>query len=355
MLDTLAHAINVLGKYVLESACNFHHSLSASSKNFILLTCRVLSWVLFTLARPVLYVWNGARSVHRRKIKKQASGEFLAACENGNKDDMRELLAEHGDSINVNLVRNRNGDTGLHLACRGGHATIAESLLDVRKKVVNVNIENSVGETPLMIASSAGHLAIVKRLLKARGLKLKDGYGEKPILRGVENEHYEAAKLVLLAIVNREGVAADTRLRNILDKLDRCLDLSKKAKYAKTPVEKLQYSLSMDIYKKSILEVIGPDEASSSKAAAAKTPSKKRTIKESIEELKEFLECSICFEQFENLKIFACINDHWICMNCLPQNESCPFCRVYFNKHPPTRRITSEKFLKILVQIKSDQ
>ena len=295
------------------------------------------------LEKYIKYVYK----VRRSRISERL---FLEACDTGDKVAMRSLLTEYGDSLNVNLVRKRNGDTGLHLACRGGHATIAESLLDVRKKVVNVNIENSRGETPLMIASSVGHTAIVKRLVKAKGLKLKDEYGEKSMLKAVENEHYETAKLVLTAIVSKEGVSVDARLRNVLDKLDRCLDLSKKVKTTKSQVERHQHSLSLDIYKRSIIEVIGPTESS----CQAPKPSKKKSLKESLAELKEFLECSICFEEFENLKIFACINDHWICMKCLPQNESCPFCRVDFDKHPPSRRITSEKFLQILVDLKSD-
>ena len=199
-----------------------------------------------------------------------------------------------------------------------------------------------------MIASSVGHTAIVRRLLKAKGLKLKEEYGEKSILKAVENEHYETAKHVLTAIVSKERVTADGRLRSILDQLDRCIDLSKKARGAKSQVERQQCSLSLDVFKKSIFDVISPKEL------PPVSQSSQKTMKESIDDLREFLECSICFDEFENLKIFACINDHWICMRCLPQNESCPFCRVDFDRHPPARRITSEKFLQILVDLKSD-
>ena len=100
--------------------------------------------------------------------------EFLNACKTGDRVTMRALLSEHESVINVNLVRNKDGDTGLHLACRAGHMVIAESLLDVQEKVVNVNIENLKGETPLMIASEAGHVAIVRRLLRMIIMKLPD-------------------------------------------------------------------------------------------------------------------------------------------------------------------------------------
>lgn len=149
---------------------------------------------------------------------------FLEACEKGNKVEMRALLSEHEDSLNVNLVRSSNGDTGLHLACRAGHTIIAESLLDVKKKVVNVNIENAAGETPLMVAAVAGHLAIVRRLLKAKGLKLKE-YGEKALLEAVRNGQYDAAKLILDSVVKKEGVLDENKLQNIQDKLECCLQI----------------------------------------------------------------------------------------------------------------------------------
>lgn len=134
----------------------------------------------------------------------------------------------------------------------------------------------------------------------------------------------------------------------MLDYLDRCIDLSKKAQATKSDVEKQKHSLTLDMYKKSIYDVIKPKEL------PTVSQSTQKTMKESLDDLKEFLECSICYDLFKDLKIFACKNDHWICIRCLPQNESCPFCRVDFDQHPPARRITSEKFLQILVNMKSD-
>ena len=62
------------------------------------------------------------------------------------------------------------GDTALHLACRGGHVAIVESLLSLsgkttKKRIVDVNIENAAGETPVSIAARAGHAGIVRRIL----------------------------------------------------------------------------------------------------------------------------------------------------------------------------------------------
>ena len=268
--------------------------------------------------------------------------EFLTACKAGDRVTMRVLLSEHEKIINVNLVRTKNGDTGLHLACRSGHMVIAESLLDVQEKVVNVNIENLKGETPLMIAAEAGHVAIVRRLLKVKGLKLKDLLGDKSIKLAVENDHYEAARLILNAMTSKQ-IDVDA---NIASYLSRCSSLAKDAKSAKSSSECQKINLSLEVYKRNICEILSPSEP------IKKETSKQKSMNESIEDLKEFLDCSICFDEFEDLKIFACINDHWICSKCLPLNESCPFCRSSFYEHAAMRRYTSEKFLSILMDIK---
>ena len=120
----------------------------------------------------------------------------------------------------------------------------------------------------------------------------------------------------------------------------------KDSKRAKSKSELQQLTLSLDLYKKSICDILTPC------APAQRDSTKQKSMKESLEDLEEFLDCSICFNEFEDLKIFACINDHWICAKCLPLNDSCPFCRTSFYEHAATRRYTSEKFLSVVMDIK---
>ena len=167
-------------------------------------------------------------------------------------------------------------------------------------------------------------------------------------MEAVRNGHYESAKVILEAIVRKDCLSDDSRLRNMQDKLECCLQISKRINDSKTDQDMQQCNLSLDLYKKSICEIISPSQASQRSAT------KQKPMRESIQDLKEFLDCSICFDEFEDLKIFACVNDHWICMRCLPQNESCPFCRVDFALYPPARRITSEKILQILTDTQCD-
>ena len=268
---------------------------------------------------------------------------FLRSCEGGDKAAMRSLLAKHAGALNVNLVRNSSGDTGLHLACRAGHAVVADSLLSVKEKVVNVNIENFKGETPLMIAAGAGHLAIVRRLARVKGIRLKENCGDRVIWNAVENGHYEVAHLLLTTLASK-NIFVDPNLEPCLK---RCMALSKEAKSTKSEPEMKKISGTLDIYRKSLKGILIPSET--------RVAPEKKTIKQSIEDLKEFLECTICFDEFSNLRVYSCVNDHWICEKCLPQNQSCPFCRIEFCIYPPKRCITSEKFLRIVLTMRDGE
>ena len=69
------------------------------------------------------------------------------------------------------------------------------------------------------------------------------------------------------------------------------------------------------------------------------------------EELKEFLECSICFEEYGEGQILACKNDHWICSGCHPRNAICPWCREDIQREAPRRCRTSEKILRLIAAL----
>ena len=45
----------------------------------------------------------------------------------------------------------------MHLACQNGQASVVQSILDVKRKNLNLNVENKDKMTPLMIACSIGN------------------------------------------------------------------------------------------------------------------------------------------------------------------------------------------------------
>ena len=118
-------------------------------------------------------------------------------------------------------------------------------------------------------------------------------------------------------------------------------DLSSRS--AKTEYDVQKINLQLETCRKSILSIVNPSEPETPTVHGLK-----KSLKESIEELKECLECTICCENFEDMKVFACTKDHWICARCLPHTEMCPSCREDFNVQPPTRRVTCEKVLAMV-------
>ena len=45
----------------------------------------------------------------------------------------------------------------MHLACQNGQASVVQSILDVKRKNLNLNVENNDKMTPLMVACSIGN------------------------------------------------------------------------------------------------------------------------------------------------------------------------------------------------------
>ena len=223
-------------------------------------------------------------------------------------------------------------------------------MLSAKEKLVNVNSENPAGETPISVAAAEGHVRIVKRLLRVKGIRLKDGCGEKAVIQAIENGHFESAQLIMAAIEKKDIATNMIKPKNLLIScLNRYAMLANElssgggGSMTEDDVEKINQRL--DSYRKSIVSIV----SSPSEPEPKGVPNKKKSIKESSDELKECLECTICCESFEDRGgVFACTRDHWICPQCLPHNDRCPSCREDFNEHPPTRRVTYEKILNMI-------
>ena len=273
--------------------------------------------------------------------------EFLEACRSGNRARMRRLLSEHGRHIDMAQLKTRRGDTALHLACREGHTAIVESLLDLKEqRRVDVNAENALHDTPLVVAAATGHAAIVRRLLRARGIELDEGHGVKAVKRAAQNGHYDSAQAVMLAMQRGNVPTKMAKSKQLLSHLTRYVELTSSAKSAKAHFEVHKLTLLMNNHKKIIRSIICPGGGGDSGDEAPAL--RRKSLKESVEELKESIECTICCESYEDAKVYACTNDHWICILCLPRNARCPSCREDFNKHPPRRRVTCEKYLSMI-------
>lgn len=283
-------------------------------------------------ARDVWRKWNKLRPRPDTRFR-----DFMEVCANG--DDKALLRALLNDAtFNPNQVEKVTGDTGLHASCRNKQFSVVQSILDVKGKAVNVNVQNCRGWTPLALASARGDKRVTARLLKERRLRLKHNLGEKAVRAAIEGNHYTVARMVA-----DEMAARGVRFRDaaVQSYIARCAalaaDAKKKEQVAK---EESGRPVTTDIYKSSILRALKESEGMS---AIERLPQDKV-----IEELRDYLECSICFELYGEAPIWSCDRDHWLCKTCVKKNEQCPWCQSDFRTEPPKRRRTSEKILQLI-------
>ena len=267
--------------------------------------------------------------------------EFMDVCTSGeDKALLRALLNDA--TFNPNQVQKVTGDTGLHASCRNKQFSVVQSILDVKRNAVNVNIENCQGFTPLALASARGDRRVVARLLKEPRLRLKNNNGEKAVKAAIEADHYAVARMVSDEMAARGVRFRDAAVRSFIARCAALTENKKREVAAHAPAEESRTPppVTPDIYKSSILRALKEAEAMS---AIEKLPQDKV-----IEELKDYLECSICFEVYGQAPIWSCDRDHWLCCSCLKKNAQCPWCQSDFRAEPPKRRRTSEKILQLI-------
>ena len=267
---------------------------------------------------------------------------FATTCRAGQgKYVLRTLLEDK--SFNLNQRDLSSGNTGLHMACISQNLNIVQALLDNRQaRRINLSIENNNGKTPLMIAAGTGNRNIVRHLIKQPKLKLKGYNGDGAIVDAVKADYFSVALSVAEEIVKRGLCLRDCskylKDATLLETLRRCASLERREGKKMSEEGRKQ---SLQIYKTNILKSL--HEVPSEGAVEDKL-----TQERIHEELKEFLECSICFEEYGEGPILACRNDHWICSTCYPRNATCAWCREDIQRETPRRCRTSEKILKLI-------
>jgi ankyrin repeat protein len=312
--------------------------------NILYIGCIVVT-VLYNIGRNTRHslkwkTWSKLLQEHKMQRENtlriaKSRIDFLLACSSGeNMALLRSFL--HNPDFDPNQINSESGVTGLHMACHNGHLSVVQAILDVKRKVINLNIENVEGQTPLMVVAAQGSKNILNRMLKEKKLKLKDTFGQRAICVAVEAEHW-AIGLSIHEEMTKRGMLF--KELSILTYLSRSVTLSNDIKKGLS-----KDKVSLAVYKRDILKWL----SETPKEDVVENLSQERVL----EELKEFLECSICFDNYGDSPILSCTNDHWICSICLPRNSCCPWCREQYSTAPPQRRRTSEKILKLLAMIK---
>merc|ERR1711997_775158 len=95
------------------------------------------------------------------------------ACKRGNLELLEECLL---NKVPAN-AKDKAGNTGLHWACRGGHADCVARLLQLGPQL-NLDTRNRLGDTPLHLAAQKGSKACIELLLSTKKIDVLQTNGE---------------------------------------------------------------------------------------------------------------------------------------------------------------------------------
>ena len=245
---------------------------------------------------------------------------------------MKTLLSRYSDRIDIN-ARDERDNTVLHNACEAGHLNIVQSLLNTNKRSLLVNLENADGNFPATLAALGGHALVVKRLIQTKRPKVNNEHVAHAVMKAVEKEDFEMAKLINDEYRQREGRDLDPTLAAYLKRYLDCLKTKDEAS-----------------------EVCKIGIKNCFKAKEPPKERKDRTKEDILRDIQEYyLECNICNEEFADGELYSCENDHWLCRNCKSslRAPTCPTCRCNFGEGGPARRLVVEKLLAEVSQLRN--
>ncbi|CAG0917970.1 unnamed protein product [Notodromas monacha] len=142
-------------------------------------------------------------------LKRNEWTPVMLACAKtspGHRAIVRFLVNEAGADV---WLRNKDGWTCFHVACRSGNLDVVSFLLDKYPEIWDTR--GNTGRTPLHSAAMAGHLEVVRRLLStsssssgggtanAAAVNAKDSSGTPPVFDALRGGHVDVARLLVSA------------------------------------------------------------------------------------------------------------------------------------------------------------
>jgi len=119
---------------------------------------------------------------------------FYLAAENGNAEELQEIL-RNNPNLDVNWRNeNENGSTALKIACQNGHDSIVSILL--AHLDIDVNLKDLDGWTPFSSACWYGYTSCARLLLKDHRVKVNepDKNGDTPLKWAAYFGHHDVIK-----------------------------------------------------------------------------------------------------------------------------------------------------------------
>ena len=97
-------------------------------------------------------------------LLKRWKGKLMEASRYGKFEIVKLLLERTDEQLNV---RDIDGRTALHWACRKGHKDVVQLLMNCQNKNIELNTRNNNGRTAFMLACQNGHTDVVQLLLNS--------------------------------------------------------------------------------------------------------------------------------------------------------------------------------------------
>jgi ankyrin repeat protein len=99
--------------------------------------------------------------------------------------------------LEASNVKNKMGETALHIAARKGHSNVVMAILNKSPKAINV--ENETGKTALHIAANEGHTAVVKEILGKfpEAFNVKNNIKQTALDIAVSDGNLDVVKVIL--------------------------------------------------------------------------------------------------------------------------------------------------------------
>ena len=266
---------------------------------------------------------NGLTNKQLKKLKNKSNlSSIHEYCAKGQVDKMKEVIRNHRQDININ-ASDKNGNIPLHLAVTRDQLKIVTLIASEFEDEVDASLRDSEGYDAL-------DLAITKNIVKPSMIV------------------HEVLRISNTASLSSLTLALKTNQDNVLDKL-----ISKTKDSSLTSDPSLKDALI--IFQKSLSESKQRNLKSDQKESIKRNLEIQRGLivnrleaiqSDKPETWKNEFECPICHEDMKPpVKIFACVNDHYLCSDCLNKDiKICPMCRDNFDENPPTRRPLAEKW-----------
>ncbi len=318
-------------------------AILASASAIIYVVYKLVPWILArvlnVLTVPVELIRNmfATKKLDRNNDIYPDQASWFIAAENGDIDAIENMV--NCEDHDVNLQRQSDGETCLTIACRIGRLDIVQVLLSHigNKGKCDVSKTTLDGDSALTISAGSGQTNIVSRLLQCSWLNLDNGLGEQSIKRAIQADYYEVALKIYKKFNQSDTKAKGTNFVYLkkATTIYKAINSKKLADQTKKEMlkqlQEYKTFLLQTKYKKS-LDVLHNIDSSA------------------LNDLLSFGECYICYDSMLNRKIFACVNDHWVCEKCMPQTK-CPTCQVDLINNPLRRCYTVEKVVAKMSEI----